>query len=167
MAEAPHGQARRSLGWWLDRTAEGAVVAAFVTFVVLSFVQVVLRYGFGRPLTWTEEVSRYLFVWVVFVGTAVAARHNAHIALDFLVGRFPPPLRRGILVLMGMVSLAMLVLLFIWYGWVLTAVSMRQESPATGIPVGWATLAIPVGGLLTVVNIVRVWRDSPVERAQP
>jgi len=60
---------------------------------------------------------------------------------------------------MGVLSLAMLLLVFVWYGWALTQVSMRQESPATGVPVGYATLAIPVGGLLTALNTVRAVRE--------
>jgi len=157
---------RRSLGWWFDRSIEGAVVCAFITFVVLSFVQVVLRYGFGRPLTWAEEVSRYLFVWVVFVGAGIAARYKAHIALDFLVSRFTPRVQRRVAMLVGALSFVMLLLVFVWYGWFLTQVSMRQESPATGIPVGWATLAIPVGGIVTVINLLRVAGEKPSSRAE-
>jgi TRAP-type C4-dicarboxylate transport system permease small subunit len=161
MAGAGDWPQRRGLGWWFDRAVEGTVIAAFLIFVAITFGQVVLRYGFGRPLTWSEEVSRYLFVWVVFVGAGVAARHNGHIALDFLVTRFPPGLRRGVALVMGVLSLAMLLLVFVWYGWALTQVSVRQESPATGVPVGYATLAIPVGGLLTALNTVRGVRERP------
>ncbi len=159
MADAgPHPQ-RRHVGWWCDRIIEGGVIAAFLVFVALTFGQVVLRYGFGRPLTWAEEVSRYLFVWVVFVGAGVAARYRGHIALDFLVNRFPPRPRHAVAMVMSVLSLAMLLLVFVWYGWTLTLVSMRQESPATGVPVGYATLAIPVGGLLTALNTVRAVRE--------
>lgn len=159
MADAgPHPQ-RGTVGWWCDRIIEGGVIGAFLFFVALTFGQVVLRYGFGRPLTWAEEVSRYLFVWVVFVGAGVAARYRGHIALDFLVNRFPPRPRHVVAMIMGVLSLAMLLLVFVWYGWTLTLVSMRQESPATGVPVGYATLAIPVGGLLTALNTVRAVRE--------
>jgi TRAP-type C4-dicarboxylate transport system permease small subunit len=159
MAEAGQRLQRGDVGWWFDRIIEGVVISAFLVFVALTFGQVVLRYGFGRPLTWSEEVSRYLFVWVVFVGSGVAARYQGHIALDFLVNRFPPRPRHGVAMVMGVLSLAMLLLVFVWYGWALTQVSMRQESPATGVPVGYATLAIPVGGLLTALNTVRAVRE--------
>ncbi len=161
MAGTGERSGRRGVGWWFDRIIEAIVVAAFLIFVAVTFGQVVLRYGFGRPLTWSEEVSRYLFVWVVFVGAGVAARYQGHIALDFLVSRFLPGLRRGVAVVMGVLSLAMLLLVFVWYGWALTQVSMRQESPATGVPVGYATLAIPVGGLLTALNTIRAVRGRP------
>ncbi len=161
------GLALRRAGRWFDRAIEGLVIVAFLVFVAITFGQVVLRYGFGRPLTWAEEVSRYLFVWVVFVGAGVAARHSGHIALDFLVMRFPPRVRRVVAMMMGVLSLAMLLLVFVWYGWVLTQVSLRQESPATGLPVGYATLAIPVGGLLTALNTIRAVRERPANEVKP
>ena len=139
---------------------EAAVLIGLVSVMTLIvFLQVVYRYALKQPLYWSEEVARYLFVWVVFVGAGVAARYRGHIALDFLVNRFPPRPRHVVAMIMGVLSLAMLLLVFVWYGWTLTLVSMRQESPATGVPVGYATLAIPVGGLLTALNAVRAVRE--------
>jgi TRAP-type C4-dicarboxylate transport system permease small subunit len=154
------------VGRWFDRSVELVVMVAFVTFVVLSFVQVVLRYGLGQPLTWSEEVSRYLFVWVVFLGGGVAARYRGHIVLDFVVSVLPPRIRLLLGTLMGLLSLAMLLVVFAWQGWILTLVSWRQESPATGLPVGVATLAIPVGGLLMALNTIRSFRDGGASGAQ-
>jgi TRAP-type transport system small permease protein len=167
MAKAGDRPRRRGAGWWFDRVVEGIVIAAFLIFVAITFGQVVLRYGFGRPLTWSEEVSRYLFVWVVFVGSGVAARHQGHIALDFLVSRFPSRPRFAVAMVMALLSLAMLLLVFVWYGWALTQVSLRQESPATGVPVGYATLAIPLGGLLTALNTVRAVRERRSSEVGP
>jgi TRAP-type transport system small permease protein len=161
------GEQGSRVGRWFDRAVELVVLVAFVTFVVLSFVQVVLRYGFGQPLTWSEEVSRYLFVWVVFLGGGVAARYRGHIVLDFLVSALPSRIRLLLGALMGLLSVAMLLVLFAWQGWVLTQVSWRQESPATGVPVGVATLAIPIGGLLMALNTIRSFRDAGVSGVQP
>jgi TRAP-type C4-dicarboxylate transport system permease small subunit len=161
------GEQGSRVGRWFDRSVELVVMVAFVTFVVLSFVQVVLRYGFGQPLTWSEEVSRYLFVWVVFLGGGVAARYHGHIVLDFVVSVLPPRIRLLLGTLMGLLSVAMLLVLFAWQGWVLTQVSWRQESPATGVPVGVATLAIPIGGLLMALNTIRSFRDAGVSGVQP
>jgi TRAP-type C4-dicarboxylate transport system permease small subunit len=61
----------------------------------------------------------------------------------------------------------MLLLIFVWQGWILTTVSMRQDSPATGLPVGYATLAIPVGGLLTAINLVRAAWERPAKGGVP
>jgi len=143
-----------------DMAIEAIVILAFLSFVVLSFGQVILRYLLGMPLTWSEEISRYLFVWVVFLGGGVAARYRGHIVLDFLLGILPRKVRIGLVLAMGVLSLAMLLVLFAWQGWNLTLVSWRQESSATGLPVGCATLAIPVGGVLMALNTIRAFRDD-------
>ena len=51
--------------------------------IFLTFLQVVLRYAFHQPLSWIEEASRYLFVWIVMLGSAIAFRTGQHIRIDF------------------------------------------------------------------------------------
>jgi TRAP-type C4-dicarboxylate transport system permease small subunit len=153
----------RAFDWWIER----GLAVVFIGFTLLSFLQVVARYVFGHPITWTEELSRYLFVWVVFVGAGVAERDRAHITLDFLTSRFPPRLNYWLGLANGVLCIAMVVTLFVWHGWSLTRVSMRQQSPFGGPPVGFATLAIPVGGLLMIVNILRAALRPRSEQARP
>jgi TRAP-type C4-dicarboxylate transport system permease small subunit len=162
------GQAvEKRLGRWFDWCIERALAVVFIGFTLLSFAQVIARYAFGHPITWTEELSRYLFVWVVFVGAGVAERDQAHITLDFLISRFPPRLNYWLGLVNGFLCIAMVLILFVWYGWSLTLVSMRQQSPFGGPPVGFATLAIPVGGLLMVVNTLRAALRARPQEAKP
>jgi len=158
---------QRSLGRWFDWLVERILAVVFVVFTLLAFAQVVARYVFGYPITWTEEISRYLFVWVVFVGAGVAERYRAHVTLDFLVSRFPPRLNYWLGLANGLLCVAMVLVLFVWYGWSLTLVSMRQHSPFGGPPVGFATMAIPVGGLLMVVNTLRASLEERQQEAKP
>jgi TRAP-type C4-dicarboxylate transport system permease small subunit len=157
----------RGLGAWFDWTIERGLAIVFISFTVLSFAQVIARYAFGRPITWTEEISRYLFVWVVFVGAGVAERSRAHVTLDFLVSRLSPRVRHWLDVLNAVLCVGMVLLLFVWYGWSLTVVSMRQESPFGGPPVGVAAMAIPIGGLLMVLNIVRAALQARSAEVRP
>lgn len=55
------------------------------TIVALTFAQVVLRYVFNNPQSWVEEVGRYLFVWITFLGAAAAFSRDTHIRVDALV----------------------------------------------------------------------------------
>src|ERR1043166_1764607 len=52
--------------------------------------QVVLRYGFDRPLVWSDELARYLFVWCAFLGWIIAARRRSHLAISVLADRCGP-----------------------------------------------------------------------------
>lgn len=69
------------------RFLEGAIAAALALMVVLVFGNVVLRYAFNSGITVSEEVSRWLFVWMTFLGAVVAMKEHAHLGTDVLVSR--------------------------------------------------------------------------------
>src|SRR5881628_3764573 len=66
------------------------VVLCLAVMVVLVFGNVVLRYGFNSGIAVSEELSRWLFVWMTFLGAVVAVRKHAHLGTDTLVSRLPP-----------------------------------------------------------------------------
>ena len=93
---------------WIDgycRLIEWAIALALAVMVVLVFGNVVLRYAFNSGITMSEEVSRWLFVWVTFLGAVVALRDNGHLGTDMLVGRLGPA---GKKVCMGLALVLML-----------------------------------------------------------
>src|SRR5687768_3084826 len=73
-----------------------ALIALFLAImVVLVFGNVVLRYAFNSGITVSEEVSRWLFVWLTFLGAIVAMREHAHLGVDSLVKRLPTWGKKG------------------------------------------------------------------------
>ena len=93
----------------VDRIVDAAAIAAFCGIFLCVLVQVVLRYAFNSPLTWSEELARYLFIWCAFLGWIVASRRNSHLVMTFVVERFP---RGGQVAVAVFVQLATLV--FAW-----------------------------------------------------
>jgi len=73
----------------IERVIDAAAIAAFCGIFLCVLVQVVLRYAFNSPLTWSEELARYLFIWCAFLGWIIASRRNSHLAMTFVVDRFP------------------------------------------------------------------------------
>jgi len=71
------------------RFLEWIIVAALAVMVVLVFGNVVLRYAFNSGITLSEEVSRWLFVWLTFLGAIVALKEHGHLGSDMLVSRLP------------------------------------------------------------------------------
>src|SRR3954464_15867496 len=86
------------------RLIETLLVILLALMVVLVFGNVVLRYALNSGITVSEELSRWLFVWLTFLGAIVAVREHAHLGVDALVRRLPPAGRRACLV----VSLALM-----------------------------------------------------------
>jgi TRAP-type transport system small permease protein len=71
------------------RVIDGVIALLLAVMVVLVFGNVVLRYGFNSGITVSEEVSRWLFVWLTFLGAIVALKEHAHLGSDMLVSRLP------------------------------------------------------------------------------
>ncbi len=74
---------------WYFRALKFFIVACLVVMVVLVFGNVVLRYAFNTGITVSEELSRWLFVWLTFVGAVIALRDHAHLGMDSVVSRLP------------------------------------------------------------------------------
>ena len=94
------------------KTIEYMIAACMAGMVVLVFGNVMLRYGFNSGITLSEELSRWLFVWMTFLGAIVALRKHEHLGTDMLVGRLGP---KGKKICIGVSQLLMIficVLLF-------------------------------------------------------
>jgi TRAP-type transport system small permease protein len=126
--------------------------AGLVALVVVVLASVVVRYFgiFGGSLHWTSELARFIIVWVVMLGSAVAFDYSAHVAIDF-TGRLPRVCRRVVRTMAYLLSLAF-ILVLAWQGYRLSSLTMRQISPALGLPFGYFYLAIPVGASIIAVQ---------------
>ena len=67
----------------------GAIIVLVLSLTAVTFAQVVTRYVLNDPLIWSEELARYLFVWVSMIGAALAVRNGGHFGLDLLLRRMP------------------------------------------------------------------------------
>ena len=126
--------------------------------VVDVFLGVFSRYVLHATFQWYDEVARLCFVWMVFLGAAVAVRRGAHFRLHLLIDRFGPRLRR-----VTDLGVALLVLLF---GVVLVAggvamypVARRQVTDSLELSMLWFHGALPVGGALMILfSLPHLWR---------
>ena len=71
-------------------TLGGLCVAMLATTVLLTVLQVVFRYALDSPLSWSEELARWLFVWSIFLGCALLVSQHKHMRMEFLVSRVGP-----------------------------------------------------------------------------
>lgn len=151
---------------WLERLLMFMLVLVLVAMVSFISMQVVNRYLFGQPLVWTEEVSRHLMIWLVFLGAALVYRRGAHVSITLLPERLPPT-GRMLVQLLTAVILGLFFCLMTIYGWELVERTMPQRTSALRYPMGYAYAALPVSGalmlLFTLEHIVRIvasWRNG-------
>ena len=130
-----------------------ATAVALVLLVAVVAASVVVRYFglFGGSLHWTTELSRFIIVWVVMLGSVIAFDEGAHIAVALFQESLPPAGRRVVEAVAYLLSLTFIVVLA-WSGLQLALATMRQVSPALGLPMGYVYLAIPVGAALIALQ---------------
>ncbi len=112
-----------------------AIVACLALMVILVFGNVVLRYAFNLGITMSEELSRFLFVWLTFLGAIVAFREHGHLGVDMVVSRLSPAGKRACLI----VSQALMLFvtwLFLKGSWEQTLINLDVRSPSAGISMG-------------------------------
>jgi TRAP-type C4-dicarboxylate transport system permease small subunit len=148
----------------LQRVAEALMVLALSGMVVAVFVNVVLRYVFNTSIVSYEEISRLLFVWLVAVGTIVAAFEGSHLGFDLVTSRVGP-VGRKVLFWVSQLLVVACMLLLLWGSWAQVQAGLSSYSTVLGYPLALgaaATLVLAVGLLVVAVRDVR--RGSPVER---
>jgi TRAP-type C4-dicarboxylate transport system permease small subunit len=111
------------------------IAACLVVMVVLVFGNVVLRYAFNSGITVSEELSRWLFVWMTFVGAIVAMKDRAHLGMDSVVSRLPLWGKKACFVVSNVLMLYA-VWLFASGSWQQTIINLDNRAPATGLSSG-------------------------------
>lgn len=148
--EGPPGSEDTRLG-----LGEYLLAALFAVTILVVAAQVLFRYGFNSSLSWTEEVSRYTFTWIIFLGAALALKDRAHVAVRILVDRFPPRLR-GWVDLLNALLIVCTIGLLVGLGFMLVYRTAGTRSPALKLPVNLVFYAaLPVSGLLAVYYACR------------
>ena len=135
------------------RVLEALTLVGMSVVAVTVAVEVILRYGFGSSLIFTEELTRYTMVWVAFLGGVVALRDGAHVATGGLGDRFGPAIGRAASLLADALAVLFLVVLA-WAGIRTLPNQMDQYTTTLNVSIFWFYLAIPVGSVLMALVIV-------------
>jgi len=136
----------------LIRVNRWAIIAILAAMAVMVFANVALRFLTDHSILWVEEVSRYLMIWLTFLGAGIVLRYGAHIGIDTLQDRFPaaaPAIRAVIFVLLLVFFAAM-----VWLGLRYAFLTWGQTTPVLEVPIGAVYLAMPAGFALMIVHLL-------------
>lgn len=143
---------------YLFRPLEVAMVALLAGMAIMVFGNVVLRYGFNTGIVVSEEMSRYLFVWLTFIGAVVTFRENAHMGVETLVRQFP---RFGRLFCMvaSNVIIFFCSAVFFWGTWMQAPINASMTAPVTGLSMIWVYgIGFFTGGAMAIIALIRIVR---------
>lgn len=141
----------------LRHPLEVAVCTILVALVAVTFSQVVFRYVLQASLSWSEELARFLLMWLAALSTAYAMKTGAHFALHFVVDRTPPAMRRLIGSAVALVASAFLAVFA--YQSLRFAIEVHDMlAPATRMSMAVPYSSAFVGSTLTLYYVLVNWR---------
>ena len=143
----------RALNRALVTLETGAAGALLITVCVVVLLQVLMRYLFAAPNPWSEEVSRFCFLWVSLLGASLAVERRAHFGFDQATRKLPPQARRAVERFAWAVVLAF-ALLLIGAGIALMHLTLGERSAALNLPIALVYAAAPVSGVLMAVHLL-------------
>ena len=153
----------------LRNPLETAMCSLLIAMVVVTFSQVVFRYALHMSLSWSEEVARFLMLWLAMLGAAYGFKTRSHFVIAFVVDRFGVRARR-------IHGLIVALLLAAFMGWfvvmsiqLIFLAMIDQIAPGTQISMAVPYAAGPVGGTLMIYYILRNgWTDfrKPTETSE-
>jgi TRAP-type C4-dicarboxylate transport system permease small subunit len=125
-----------------------AIAAALLLAALLTTVGIgVISRGLGSPVAWSDELARFLLVWVAFFGWMLAARRHSHIRIEVFIAKLPPRLRRAAEIATQL-AIAGFGLALAWYGWALIDRNMDVEAISLPLPQAVLYMPLPLAGLV-------------------
>jgi TRAP-type transport system small permease protein len=149
---------RLGAGAILANIPEAICGLAILAVTIVLFAGVVWRYVFVDPLSWTDEVSRVLFVWLSFLGAAVGIKRGIHSAVYVFEARLSLQWQKAA-ALFAVAVMAVMAAMLVYTGTVETIVSAKEVLPVTRLSRAWQFGAVPLAGCLMLIYLVPVARQ--------
>lgn len=152
----------RNLLIQVDRNCERWLLLIFYSMIVVTIASEVLRrFGLAYSSIWGEEVARYSFIYLVWIGVSAAVRDRGHIRIDVLL-HYLSPRGKAIIYLFGDFVMLAVALLALFYSYETLMISMKFGSVTHGLRIdqAWFLAAVPLGFTLTCFRLLQsIWRD--------
>lgn len=149
----------------LETVVDWVAIALFSIMFVLIVVQIVLRSIFNAPLIWSEELARYIFVWVSFLGWIIASRRRSHLGVDIILNALPRAAQRALNILIAAATLVFAGVMF-WTGLAIVERNSDIETVTLFFSFGVVYVIVPVAALLIAVYAIRdavdAWRSGRI-----
>ena len=138
---------------WMTQALNLVLIITVALLVLDVCWGVFTRYVLGEQAKWTEELARFLLIWVALLGAAVAFGQRAHLGVDYFIGKFDPEARKVMMVFANLMVLFFAAAIFVYGGWRMVAdtLAIGQKTPALQWEMGYVYLAVPISGVFMVI----------------
>lgn len=136
-----------------DHLEEFFIIPLMFLMSIIIFIQVIMRYVFQNSLVWSEELSRYMFIWLIYFAVSYTARREKHIRIDAAINLYPKKLRPYIEIFSELIVLGFSVFIAVTAITVFNKITWSgQLSPAMRIPMQYVYAAPLIGFVLTAIR---------------
>ena len=146
----------KQLNWFTTNLNKQVLKITAVMFILMTIfvtAQVVARYVLNKSVPWSEEYSRYLFIYVVLLGSSVAVKEKGHVAVTMIADRLKGQLKYGVALFSTLISCGFFGVM-IYSGYYSMLRAAIQVSPATATNLGLVYAAVPISGALMLLYSV-------------
>ncbi len=146
----------------VDRLLASAIAAIMAVMVVNVVWQVFTRFVLATPSSYTEELARYLLIWLTLLGSAYASGQRLHLAVDVVSARLPAAARRRVDHTVHATMIVFALIVMVGGGAHLTYLgfTLAQVSAALQVSLGFVYLAVPVSGLAIAFYSLAAWHET-------
>ena len=142
----------------VDRLARWAIIAASALMIGIVTLQVALRYGFNTSIDWSEEVSRLLFVWSMFLAIPLGIREGAHVGIELLVAHIAPQLRKVLARGCALGGAAIMVVVF-WQAVKVGALTWDEMMQSLNASTNWFMVPVAIAAAHSFFHFLQLlWR---------
>jgi len=149
----------------VDRLARWAIVAASAAMIGIVTLQVLLRYGFNTSIDWSEEVSRLLFLWAMFLAIPLGIREGAHVGIELLVAHIPRKAREVLKKGCAIGGAALMVVVF-WQAVKVAALTWDEMMQSLNASANWFMVPVAVSAAHSFFHFTQLLWRTPVRTVQ-
>ena len=150
-----NGQAKGILDF-IHRCLFWVLIVMASVMLIIGFMQVFWRYVLQASLSWSEELLRYMHVWVIFLGVSLGIRKRIHVAIEAFITFLEGRVRYTLVMFVHLLTVVFFVLVVV-IGIRFTLHNLGQISPAIQLPMSLVYLAIPLGGCFALIFAIEEW----------
>jgi len=141
------------INWILEKVVSNLMILFYIILVISLFLQVFTRYILKMPIFWTDELSRYMFIWIIFLGSGIAFSKDSHIRVRLLIKKLPQKFKMLQEIIIKVLLICYLILVTV-KGFELIQFVKRQTTPALEISRAYPYSAVLVGSIIMILGLL-------------
>lgn len=159
----------KKIDYFIWRIVEEATLVIFSAMLLLAIAQILFRYVFNFSVPWTEEVARWLFVWMIFLGSSLMLKEHGHLKITMIRDILPPPVQKVVDLIMSVLGLVFIIGIFFGSLQMISSVQ-NVNAGSFSLSVKYLYLVLPISmslmtfvfGRRVILDVITIFRKNSI-----